>query len=471
MYGKGGLLDQFKTQDMPRVAISVDMLDTGVDVREVVNLVFAKPVYSYVKFWQMIGRGTRVLQDDPAKRKAWCTRKDRFLIIDCWANFEYFNMKPRGVEPNTLEPMPVRLFRARLEKLAAAVDKGDSAVAGRVVEDLRKEIAGLPANDVVVMDNRKHLAVVKPDEYWLHLTPMKLDFLRATIAPVMRSRRQVEFKQMRFETDVVDMGTALLRSETDRFGALRESVQEQVGELPLTIADVAAQRQFIVNVLGAEWWAHPSDEKLCELVVRLGELMRYRQMGRKPLMELSIQDLVVVKDHVQFGPDKRQMATPQYRQKLEQYVREMVSSEPALQTLLLGGRLTDAEVRALAEHLAESELHVSEEILRKVYDNRRATFIAVMKHILELEPLPTWEVEVTGAFDEFIASHSDLSAAQIRFLQTLKTFVIQNGVVRREQLVGAPFTRLHPKGIRGVFPVSQLDEVLGLVARVTGAAA
>jgi len=300
---------------------------------------------------------------------------------------------------------------------------------------------------------------------------MKLDFLRATIAPVMRSRRQVEFKQMRFETDVVDMGTALLRSETDRFGALRESVQEQVGELPLTIADVAAQRQFIVNVLGAEWWAHPSDEKLCELVVRLGELMRYRQMGRKPLMELSIQDLVVVKDHVQFGPDKRQMATPQYRQKLEQYVREMVSSEPALQTLLLGGRLTDAEVRALAEHLAESELHVSEEILQKVYDNRRATFVAVRKHILELEPLPAWEVGVTWAFDEFIASHSDLSAAQIRFLQTLKTFVIQNGVVRREQLVGAPFTRLHPKGIRGVFPVSQLDEVLGLVARVTGAAA
>ena len=54
VYGKGGLLDQFKNQDMPRVAISVDMLDTGVDVREVVNLVFAKPVYSYVKFWQMI---------------------------------------------------------------------------------------------------------------------------------------------------------------------------------------------------------------------------------------------------------------------------------------------------------------------------------------------------------------------------------------------------------------------------------
>jgi type I restriction enzyme R subunit len=74
-YGKGGLLDQFKTRDMPRVAISVDMLDTGVDVLEVVNLVFAKPVYSYVKFWQMIGRGTRVLQADPSLRKPWARRR------------------------------------------------------------------------------------------------------------------------------------------------------------------------------------------------------------------------------------------------------------------------------------------------------------------------------------------------------------------------------------------------------------
>ncbi len=60
-YGKGGLLDQFKNQDMPRVAISVGMLDTGVDIKEVTNLVFAKPIYSYTRFWQMIGRGTRLL--------------------------------------------------------------------------------------------------------------------------------------------------------------------------------------------------------------------------------------------------------------------------------------------------------------------------------------------------------------------------------------------------------------------------
>ncbi len=94
VYGKGGLLDQFKNNDMPRIAVSVDMLDTGIDIREIVNLVFAKPVYSYTKFWQMIGRGTRLLEEE--KIKPWCAKKDIFLILDCWDNFEYFQADTPG---------------------------------------------------------------------------------------------------------------------------------------------------------------------------------------------------------------------------------------------------------------------------------------------------------------------------------------------------------------------------------------
>ena len=79
-------MDQFNNNDMPRIALSVDMLDTGIDIRELVNLVFAKPVYSYTKFWQMIGRGTPNSLEPP-KIKPWCTEKDKFLILDCWDNF------------------------------------------------------------------------------------------------------------------------------------------------------------------------------------------------------------------------------------------------------------------------------------------------------------------------------------------------------------------------------------------------
>ncbi|MCK5607257.1 DEAD/DEAH box helicase family protein, partial [Candidatus Pacearchaeota archaeon] len=138
VHGKGGLLDQFKNQDMPRIAISVDMLDTGIDIREPVNLVFAKPVFSYTKFWQMIGRGTRILE--PEKIKPWCPEKDKFLIMDCWQNFEYFKMRPKGKEPTATAPLPVRLFWARIEKLNIARTQKNEDIQTKIINCLRKDI-------------------------------------------------------------------------------------------------------------------------------------------------------------------------------------------------------------------------------------------------------------------------------------------------------------------------------------------
>jgi type I restriction enzyme R subunit len=135
VYGKGGLLDQFTNNDMPRVAISVDMLDTGIDIREIVNLVFAKPVYSYTKFWQMIGRGTRLLES--SKPKPWCTEKDVFLILDCWDNFEYFKLQPKGKELKPQLPLPVRLAALRLDKIEKAIDLAQAHIAEREIVKLR----------------------------------------------------------------------------------------------------------------------------------------------------------------------------------------------------------------------------------------------------------------------------------------------------------------------------------------------
>ena len=111
-------LDDFKFKTMPRVAISVDMLDTGVDIPAIQNLVFAKPVFSRVKFWQMIGRGTRLHFD-----KATGEFKKDFLIIDHWKNFAYFKLKPDGEVYHPSEPLPVRLFRLRLEKQPCCINE------------------------------------------------------------------------------------------------------------------------------------------------------------------------------------------------------------------------------------------------------------------------------------------------------------------------------------------------------------
>ena len=126
---------------MPRIALSVDMLDTGIDVLEIVNLVFAKPVYSYTKFWQMIGRGTRLL--DPGKIKPWCTEKVLFLILDCWDNFEYFKINPKGKELTVQIPLPVRFVGIRLDKIEKALDIQELTIADKEIVKLRKADSGI----------------------------------------------------------------------------------------------------------------------------------------------------------------------------------------------------------------------------------------------------------------------------------------------------------------------------------------
>jgi len=466
VHGKGGLLDQFKNQDMPRIAISVDMLDTGVDVREIQNLVFAKPVYSYVKFWQMIGRGTRVLEDDEVKRKPWCREKDRFLIIDSWGNFEHFKMHPKGKEPNSQVPMPVRLFKARLDRLEAAIAKERTDVVVIVAQALWKDINSLPANNVIVSEQSANLAEVKNDRFWERLSAQDIGFLRSTIAPILRARTGLDVKSIRFETDVVELGTALLAENDAAFDAIRESLLEQVSELPLSVNIVAHEKPLIEDVLRPAWWACLTEEKMQFMIERIAPLMRYRQRPREAMVKLDIQDLVAIKEVIEFGPEHERMSTSAYRERLEAYVRELAENNPVLLKIRDNKEVEASEIHELAKLLEEQSMHVTEDVLRKVYDHKTARFIQFMRHILGLEKLESWTEMVTAAFDVFIAEHNTLTALQIRFLQTLRTYVLQTGKVEKHHLIGAPFTSIHPQGIRGVFKADEIDEVIQLATKL-----
>lgn len=469
VYGRGGLLDQFKTQDMPRVAISVDLLDTGIDVLEVVNLVFAKPVYSYVKFWQMIGRGTRVLHDDLARRRPWCTSKDRFLIVDCWGNFEYFQINPPGREPGTQVPVPVRLFRARLDKLEAALAAGLEAVAAAVIENLRGDIAALPPNNVVVNDAAADLERARSDPFWGRIDAAALFFLRTRIAPVMRVRTGTDFKTLRFETILVQHATALLEGRPEEATGLREEIQAQIAELPLSLNVVEREESLIRAARDTSWWAEPAsaeyDARLRQLAGRLGPLMKYRQNRPDPIVKLNLDDRLLLREYIEVGPRREQVQTEVYRRRVEARIRELVAQSPVLQKIEREESVTEAELAELAALLREHDPWVTEDNLRHAYDNRRVGLLAFIRHVLDLEPLETFSGRVAREFDMYIAAHSDLTSLQLRLLQTLRTFLLQTGTVQRQHLVNPPFTQLHPRGVRGVFTDAEISEIMDLADR------
>lgn len=468
VYGKGGLLDQFVHNDMPRIAISVDMLDTGIDVRELVNLVFAKPVYSYTKFWQMIGRGTRLLE--PEKIKPWCTQKDNFLILDCWDNFEYFKLKPRGKELKGQIPLPVRLFGVRLEKIEEAQTQSKSEIVNKEIQKIKKQVEALPENSVVIMEARNELQRLEDENFWNNLTSDKMEFLEAVVKPLLRTVSDVDFKAMRFEKDIVEVSLAHLAGETEKFETLKESIIEEIGELPLSINIVAREQELIRQSQSNHYWATINEDKFEELIQKLSPLMKFRE-AVIPLApaKFNFKDIVSEKEFIEFGPQHEALSVAKYRELVEKKINELVSSSPILQKLKQGQEITTDEAEQLAEELHNEHPHITIDLLRKVYNHRKAALVQFIKHILGIEQLETFAETVTKAFDNFISKHSYLTSRQLQFLDLLKNFVLEKGDVSKRNLIESPFTMLHPEGIRGIFNQKKIDEILRLTEKVLAA--
>ena len=468
VYGKGGLLKQFVQNDMPRVALSVDMLDTGIDIRELTNLVFAKPVYSYTKFWQMIGRGTRLLEIE--KIKPWCTKKDEFLILDCWDNFEYFKLNLRGKELKPQSPLPVRLFGVRLEKIEKAIELNCSEITGKETQKLKTQIATLPQNSVVIMEAKHELQRLEDENFWNLLSVDKLEFLEAVVKPLFRTVADADFKAMRFEKDIVEVSLAHLANEKDKYDTLMDSIIEEIGELPMSVNIVAKEEQLIKSSQTNHYWATITEEKFDELIQVIAPLMKFREsiipLG---LAKFNFKDIVSEKEFIEFGPQHESLSIARYRELLEQRINALVLSSPILQKLKQGEKITDEETEQLAEELHNEHPHITIDLLRRVYDNRKAELLQFIKHILGIEQLKTFAVTVTNAFDDFVSKHSYLTSRQLQFLELIKNYVLEKGEISKRNLIESPFTMIHPEGIRGIFNPKEINEILSLTQKVLAA--
>ncbi|MBP7497089.1 MAG: DEAD/DEAH box helicase family protein [Bacteroidales bacterium] len=474
VYGKGGLLEQFKTNEMPRVALSVGMLDTGIDILELSNLVFAKPVFSYTRFWQMIGRGTRLLNKE--KLKPWCIEKDKFLIFDCWDNFDYFKLNPKGKELKPQIPLPVRLFGLRLDKIRKAKELNKNEIVLKETAKLKKQIEALPQNSVVILDAKFDLQRLEDENFWVTLTEDKLSFLETMVKPLLRTISDADFKAMLFEKDIIEVSLAQLTlthspekgEGTDKFETLKDSIIEEIGELPLSINIVSREEKLIRESQTNQYWATINEEKFDELIEKLCPLMKYRESIIIPLgpEKFNLKDLIHTKEFIEFGPHNEALSVAKYRELVEQKINELIDINPILKKLKKGNNITEKEAEQLAEELYEEHPHITIELLRRVYDNRKALFVQFIKHILGIEVLESFAETVSKAFDSFIAGHSYLSSRQLQFMDLLRSFIIEKGELQRKDLIQSPFTMLHPEGIRGVFKPNEIDEILRLTERL-----
>jgi type I restriction enzyme, R subunit len=226
------LIDDFKgggaNNDLT-IAISVDMLDTGIDIPEILNLVFAKPVKSPVKFWQMIGRGTRLKEDlfGPG------LHKKIFRIFDHWGNFERFEMGYRAAEPTQSKPLLQVVFEERILLAETALRQSEIAVFEMVVDLIGKDIEALPEESVSVREKWREKRAVSAPATLRAFAPATVAMLRQVIAPLMM------WRNIRGLSDAYALDLLIVRMQ---IAVLRQS--GAVADLKIELLDRLASLQM-----------------------------------------------------------------------------------------------------------------------------------------------------------------------------------------------------------------------------------
>ncbi|MCB8992277.1 MAG: DEAD/DEAH box helicase family protein, partial [Ardenticatenaceae bacterium] len=454
------LLDDFKRRDMPRVAISVDMLDTGIDVPAIQNLVFAKPVFSQVKFWQMIGRGTR-LWHDPHSGKS----KESFLIFDFWNNFAYFNMNPEGEIASPTEPLPVRLFRLRLEKLVLQQGLNQTEEAAFTRSQLQGMLAQLPPDNVNVQPHVDELQTLTQPEAWTRLDETKITHLSQTIGPLLRFLPDVNLPVMTFVARTERLACAWLSGDVAQIERLQAQITDDLLRLPPNLPAVRAVSEQLAWAKSDGFWAHLDNDRIQMLQDSFAPLMRYLQRQTQAMITLHLPDQIATR-WIIFGPGGEGAFAESYREQVETYVRDLAAHHPTLRKLQQGHPLTEDDVHELARALNQADLFITEETLRQTYDQPDAGLTDFLRHILGLSQLPNREAQITAVFDQFIADHPHFTARQVTFLRVVRSQVLHRTKLSAADLERAPFNRVGKP--RQLFTQDELDELLTFANQMVG---
>ncbi|MEY4510415.1 MAG: hypothetical protein RLZZ450_2537 [Pseudomonadota bacterium] len=456
------LIDDFKDPaNELTIAISVDMLDTGIDVPEVVNLVFAKPVKSYVKFWQMIGRGTRLCKNlfGPGKDKA------EFLIFDHWSNFWYFDEEYKESDPAPPKSLLQHLFETRVALAQAALDKMDQpafeSAAALIMGDVR---AVRDTNSIAARDRWKELEALTSGDRIHHFAAATQADLLSIAAPLqhLRSIRgdedayRFDLLMTRLQLELVLGGPAAPKVQD-----LRVRVEEAVELLAKNQNPVKARADSIKQVRSKGFWASAEVHQLEGLRVDLRGIMKYQQStptGRvaPQVFDISDADFSVA----EYIPRMEGLDLVEYKRRVESVLRTQFMEHATLRRVRAGNAVRDEELEELAKLVLEVDDKANVKQLAGRDPQIRRSLLEVFRGLVGLEA-----AAVEQAFTAFVHTHPRLSSQQLRFLQVLQNYIAQNGGIEIERLYAPPFTTIHTESLDGVFTESgDVDELLAILS-------
>ncbi|MFX4223497.1 MAG: DEAD/DEAH box helicase family protein [Thalassobaculum sp.] len=454
------LIDDFKGEgNNPNltIAISVDMLDTGIDVPEIVNLVFAKPVKSKVKFWQMIGRGTRLCSDlfGPGKHKTV------FRIFDHWQNFEFFEQNKQEAEPSQGRPLLQQVFEARLDLADAALKAAQPKTFDWIAALIRADIVALPDDSIPVQEKWKaRQTALKPGSIE-GFAPVLVASIRNDIAPLMK---WVNIRGLadayRFDLLICGLQTAHLTGAAT-FQDLKDELLNQVNGLQFNLNQVKEKAETIRAVRKPDFWSGVTAEALEDVRLELRGIMQFRDKstggGPVPPRVIDVEDTDVARQQRLTRIKSIDMAA--YRQRVEHALAELFETNPTLKKIRAGQPVTEQDLTTLTSLVLTQHPDVDLSVLAEFYAELALPLDHILRTIIGMD-----QEAVRARFTDFAQRYPALTAKQTRFLGMLQNHIAKYGDVEIDKLYDQPFTRVDPAGPDGVFTDdSQIDDLLEIV--------
>lgn len=436
-------VNPYKEED-PQIAVSVDMMDTGVDAPRVVNLVFFKLVKSPSKFWQMIGRGTRLCPDlfGPSNDKK------EFLIFDYCQNFEFFDEYPEGANANNTKPLLQQIFEAKLkvaQLIAELPDKkpDEIEIRDKYLGELHKIVLNLDENRFIVRKQLRFVKTYSNKSKWINLSKGDIQEINTHLSHLQPAEKGDDELARRFDMLVL-LYQILLLADSGNTSKYMSKIYNTAVALQKkdNIPQIAIHLPLIKEIQTEQYWKTISIKKLDVLRESLRDLIKYLEKQQQDPVYTNFQDELDYAGIVTREPVQSYVNLQSYKDRVESYIRKN-KNHLTIYKLNKNVPITKAELNELEKILfTESVAGTKEEFVQEFGEKPLGTFI---RSVIGLD-----ETSVNEAFAEFLQV-GNLRADQITFVRTIMSYLTKNGTIDKTMLFEPPFTDLNDQGISGVF--------------------
>ncbi|HBF7283131.1 TPA: DEAD/DEAH box helicase family protein [Clostridioides difficile] len=417
------IIDDFSDKNkLPQIAVSVDMLDTGIDIPEILNLVFFKKVRSKTKFWQMIGRGTRLCPD----LLGVDMDKERFLIFDFCNNFEFFKFNPKGFEGNKAETLTEKLFNIKVSMVKELQDikyiEGEYAeLRKELLEELITSVKALNEDSYIVRMNLSYVHKYKNENVWSNIGAVAQNEIREYISPLITSYSDDELAK-RFDVVMYNIQLAYLQNNNASKGIRHVmATAEKLSKLG-TIPQIQQQKYTIGKAMTEDFWEDSDIFEVEEVRISLRELIKYLEKSSQKIYYTSFEDMIVAEDRNDSVYNANNLKN--YKKKVEYYLNSH-KDELAIFKLRNNKKITKQDVETLEEILLK-QLGNCDDYKKEFGDTPVSQLV---RRLVGLD-----REAANEAFSEFLNNKS-FNTKQIHFVKLIVDYVVKNGFIEDNKVL------------------------------------